>query len=63
MTIFTNTPSRPASEELQALLIGVIFPGLRVEDLDAPDPRTVRDIAPYDLRPGEYAFSFRYKRP
>jgi len=54
---------RPVSEELQALLVGEIFPGVRVEDLDAPDPRTVRDIVAYDLRSGEYAFSFRYKRP
>jgi len=58
-----DSARRPVSEELQALLVGVIFPGVRVEDLEAPDPLTVRGIAEYDLRRGEYALSFRYKRP
>lgn len=58
-----DSARRPVSEELQALLIGAIFPGVRVEELDAPDPQTVKGIAEYDLRSGEYVFCHRYKRP
>lgn len=54
---------RPVPEEIQALVIQAVFDGARVDQLDWPDDATVRQIAGYDIRPGEFAVSASRPRP
>lgn len=54
---------RPVSEAVSEVIVASVFPGVRLDELEFPDARLVERIADYALQPGEYALSFRYKRP
>lgn len=53
---------RPVSEEVQALMVSIVFEESKLDELEAPSPEILQRIAKYELRPFEFALCRRIAR-